>query len=185
MATLRRGFKTEANAIAREVRAELGLAASSPLDIWALAEHLAIPLRPLHDLKATVPDAVRHFTSVERGAFSAVTVFAGQKRVIVYNDRHSKERQASNLAHELAHALLLHPPQVALNEYGCRIWSKECEKEADWLGGALLVSEEAALFVVRRGFSIGRAAALYGVSVKMMRFRLNVTGAMQRASRVS
>ena len=43
---MRKGFKTEANAIAREVRKELGLATASPLDVWQLAEHLEIPLIP-------------------------------------------------------------------------------------------------------------------------------------------
>ena len=31
---MRRGFKSEANAIAREVRAELSLSRTSPLDVW-------------------------------------------------------------------------------------------------------------------------------------------------------
>src|SRR5438046_1606223 len=44
---LRRGFKTEANHIAREVRAELGLRFIDPLDPWALARHLEIQVVPL------------------------------------------------------------------------------------------------------------------------------------------
>jgi hypothetical protein len=42
------------------------------------------------------------------------------------------------------------------------------EDEADFLGGALLVTEEAALSVVRRGVPIARAARDYGVSHPMM-----------------
>ena len=48
---MRRGFKTEANAIAREVRSELGLDPASPLDVWRLAEHLDILVLPLSSLR--------------------------------------------------------------------------------------------------------------------------------------
>ena len=34
---MRRGFKTQANQIAREVRGELGLGPTDPLDPWKLA----------------------------------------------------------------------------------------------------------------------------------------------------
>jgi hypothetical protein len=108
--TLRRGFKSEANTIARQVREEMGLWVGAPLDPWKLAEHVAIPLLPLAALKAATPDAVNQFSSVEPGAFSAVTVFNGPSRLIVFNDTHSRARQASDLAHELSHALLQHAP---------------------------------------------------------------------------
>lgn len=180
---LRRGFKTEAESIAREIREELGLTSIERLDPWLLAEHLAIPIVPLSTLAHVVPDAVRHFQLSGRGAFSALTVFEGTKRMIVHNDAHSEERQASNLGHELAHALLLHPPTPPLNEHGCRNWDQEIENEANWLAGALLVPEEAALFIARNGWSVTTAAKEYGVSKAMIRFRLNVTGAQCRIQR--
>src|SRR5579859_3730759 len=43
---MRRGFKKEANEIALEIRAELGLGPRAPLDPWKLAQHLLIPLIP-------------------------------------------------------------------------------------------------------------------------------------------
>lgn len=166
--------------MARDVRAELQLAATDPLSMLRLAEHLAIPLKRLRTLQAEHPDAVRHFTSTETGAFSAVTVFHGRRRVIWYNDSHAPTRIESDLAHEIAHALLQHPPQAALDERGCRIWPAEHEEEADWLGGALLVSEEAALLVAAQRIPLSESARMYGVSPDMMRFRLNVTGATRR-----
>ncbi len=180
---LRRGFKTETNDIAREIRQELTLKSAAPLDPWGLAAHLAIPVLPLTDLEE-IPDAVGHFTRAEPSAFSAVTVFLGTRRIIVYNDRHSRTRQAADIAHELAHALLGHPPSTALDERGCRYWNPEMEEEAKWLSGALLVSEEAALGVVLQGKSLADAAADYGVSQALMRWRLNVTGALKRIARV-
>src|SRR4051812_19759944 len=120
MCALRRGFKTEANQTSRDVRAELRLAPSDALSMLRLAEHLAIPLQRLRSLQADEPAAVRHFLQIETGAFSAVTVFDGRRRIIVYNDGHAPTRIESDLAHEVAHALLQHPPQAALDERGCR-----------------------------------------------------------------
>ena len=90
-------------------------------------------------------------------------------------------RQASNLAHELSHALLGHVPTPALDARGCRDWDGAVEAEADWLAGALLIPDEAALLIARRGWSLETAAQHYGVSVPMVRYRLNVCGAHKRA----
>lgn len=174
---MRRGFKTEANDIARTIRNELSLRCVDPLDPRALAEYLSIRLIPLSDLADAEPWAVRHFGGRGRSSFSAATVFRGSRRVIVHNDAHSPGRQASNLAHELSHALLLHPPTP-------RNWDNTVEEEADWLAGALLVSQEAALSIARKGIPLGKAAALYGISRKMMQFRVNVTGARKRVRRM-
>ncbi len=59
------------------------------------------------------------------------------------------------------------------------------EDEANWLSGALLVSEEAALSVIRRGWSLAVASAHYGVTQSMMKFRINVTGAIKRVGRAT
>lgn len=180
---MRRGFKSEANALARELRVELNLRPTDRLDSFQLAEHLAIQVVPLSAFRSEASAMVRHFSRVDRYAFSAITVFDGTTRIIVHNDSHSSGRQASNIAHELSHGLLLHPPRPALNGNGCRDWDQEQELEANWLAGALLIPDEAALLTVRRGLSLVEAAEVYGVSEPMMRFRLNVTAAAIRVER--
>jgi len=95
----------------------------------------------------------------------------------------SDGRQASNLTHELSHALLLHPPTPALDDHGCRLWNQNIEDEAQWLAGALLVTEDAALWIARGGASVPTAALRLGVSEQMIRYRLNVTGAAKRIAR--
>src|SRR3954469_22013226 len=97
---LRRGFKTEANEHARELRTELGLAPHSP---WALASHLGIPLMRLSELASIEPVATRYLTCLAPDLFSAATLFAGYRRLIVYNDAHPPRRQAADLAHEISH----------------------------------------------------------------------------------
>ena len=85
---MRRGFKTEANSIAREVRAELSLSRTSPLDVWRMAKHLEIPVIPLSSFHRAAPNAARVFLNGGQGMFSGVTVFRGPSRTIVFNDAH-------------------------------------------------------------------------------------------------
>jgi len=179
----KRGFKKQAHAVASEVRAELELGPLDLLDPFALASHLAVPVIPLSVLSSEVPQAVAHFLHGTPESFSAVTVFRGLRRIIVYNDAHVLGRQHSDVAHELSHALLLHEPQAAFGEGGCRNWNADHEDEANFLAAALLVSEEAALDVVRRGIGLRQAAAAYGVTPKLMQWRINATGARKRVER--
>jgi Zn-dependent peptidase ImmA (M78 family) len=178
---LRRGFKTEANELAADIRRELQLRVLDRLDPLSLAAHLEIPVVPLSEL----PDApsVAHLLYVEPKAFSAVTVFAGRKRVIVYNNQHSTGRQASSVTHEAAHGLLLHEPKPAVDHRGCRLWDQDVEDEADWLAGVLLVPEDAALAVARGSMPEPAAAVHFGVSEQMLTYRLNITGARLRVQR--
>lgn len=179
---LRWGFKTEAEEIARDVRAELDLSPYGVLDPHSLTAHLEIPVLELtaSDYPA---DVIRQFTRVDPEAFSAVTVFHGRRRVIVHNDSHAPVRQNSNITHEASHALLLHEPSPAFDERGFRIWYEDQEDEANHLCGCLLVTRQAALQVARKGISIDAAAAFYGVSLQMMSWRVNGTGALVQAKR--
>jgi Zn-dependent peptidase ImmA (M78 family) len=178
----RRGFKSEANDIVAEVREELDVSVYEALDPHALAEWLEIPIIPLSDFVSHAP-AIAHLLHVEQNVFSAVTVFAGSQRTIVHNDAHAPSRQRSNLSHEIAHGLLHHPPTPALDNKGCRHWSQDIEDEANWLGGALLVPEAAALLIAGGRWTIPGAAQHFGVSQAMIRFRLNSTGAAVRVQR--
>ena len=177
---MRRGFKKEANEIATEIRDELGLGHLDPLDTFQLTDLLEIPVVPLGEFEDASELCFDHFTNVEADAFSAVTVFDGSKRIIVHNHSHSQPRQVSNLTHEVAHALLHHQPSPALDETGCRKWDEEIEREAEYLAGALLVTEAAALHIVRNQVSLRAASLMLGVSQQMVRYRINVTGAEKR-----
>ncbi|WP_033258641.1 MULTISPECIES: ImmA/IrrE family metallo-endopeptidase [Kitasatospora] len=177
----RRGFKTEASTLALDVRAELGLHVLDRLDPLALAEHLAIPVINLSEFAGS--SAARYLLTAEPEAFSAVTVFRGSKRTVVHNDGHSPGRISSNITHEAAHGLLMHPATPALDDRGCRLWDQDVEDEAQYLAGALLVTEDAALAVARGRFSIPEAAVRLGVSERMVQYRVNITGAVARVAR--
>lgn len=182
-AQLRRGFKTEAEEYALEFRAELGLKEHAPLCPRRLAKHLEIPVYPLSVLRETIPASVDLLLGSEQGAFSAITVFHGAHRTIIYNDAHSPARQTSDIAHELAHGILSHPPCPPLSDEGCRNFDPRLEAEAECLGPTLLVPRPAALRIAWRQLSIPEAALKYGVSEAVIQMRLNLTGALRIVSR--
>ncbi len=181
--TYRRGFKSEANSLAGEIRAELNLGPLDPLDPRALAEHLSVPMRDLSSLASAAPEAVSYLLGEEPSSFSAVTVFRGTRRLIVHNDAHPVGRQNSNLAHELGHALLMHEPTPALDDLGSRLWNQGIEDEAQWLAGVLLMTEDATLHVVRRAWSWERICDHFAISQQMATWRINSTGARRRVAR--
>ena len=181
MVTVRRGFKKEATGLATEVRTELELSPFDRLDPRQLAHHLGIPIVPLSDLAHTCKGAL-YFLDEERGTLSALTVFERHRRMIIHNDAHSPARQNSNLTHELAHGLLRHEPQPALDaRTGCRLCNSTNEDEANWLAGELLVTREMALAVARGRFTRKEAMDRLGVSTQMLTWRMNMTGAVKRA----
>jgi len=183
----RKGFTSEAEEIAEEIRLELGIGIFGRLDPWRLAALLEIPVVPMSQLGvlcaqlpinvvAAVVAAVTELGKDTAG-FSAVTVFVGLQRIIVHNDTHSPERQASDLGHEIAHSLLLHPQTPALTGSGLRDFKSDIENEAAYLGAALLIPGKAARGAMTRRKTIEEVAAEYGVSIELARWRINTTTA--------
>lgn len=180
---MKRGFKSECESIATAVRAEMGLVAHAPLNSHDLAEHLGIPVHPLSALDGNGVSAAVQHARTNNKVLSAMTIFPAwpkHHRLVIFNDGNTDARQNSDIAHELAHGLLLHEPKSAIVN-GCRDYSKADEDEAAWLSGCLLVPREAALVVAIAQTSMGTAAIEYSVSTQMMTYRINVTGARRQA----
>ena len=173
---------TEATALSHEVRAGLGLGKFDRLDPRDLAESLDVPIWTLTSMSDESVN-IGHLVSGEPEVFSAVTVFNGHRRTIVHNDGHLLVRQNSNLAHELSHALLHHPPTPALDDVGNRIWKQDIEDEAAALAGCLLMTAEAALATARNRWSVVEAATRFAISEQMVNYRINKTGARKRVER--
>lgn len=174
---LRRGFKSEAERIARRVRAELGVGAAQPITPEALGELLGIEIRAGDEL---IPR--ERFVELERiqpGAFSACTFRPSTERVVVvYNPLSAKSRRRSDLAHELAHTLLDH--ELSRIEKLGDVTFLSCdpiqEEEAAWLSGCLLLPRALLLAEVHMGSDAEDIARKFGVSEGMAQYRLNVTG---------
>lgn len=181
----RRGFKREAEEMALRVRAQLGLSWREALDPQVLAAHVRVPVVELRELRkhGLSEKALRHLMNKGSREFSAALFECGNQRLIVHNTVHSSERRASNIVHELSHILLKHLPPKQIIQGGCRRWDASMEGEADWLAAELLVPRRAAVELARQEVSEVEAAKRYGVTIGMIRWRLNATGARIQAQR--
>lgn len=174
---LRRGFKSEAERLAISTRRQLRLSVRDRLDGLELARHLRVPVLSLLDLRSDVTDPRSiDLLLAPRAGFSAVTVCAESRTLIVFNPAHPPGRRSNSLVHELAHILLRHDPAPALDHVGCRHWDEQAESEADWLAGVLLVPREGALWWVRNAGDLAAGATHFGVSEALFRWRVNQTG---------
>ena len=178
---LRRGFKSEAERIARDVRSEMGLNAAKSVAPEDLASLLGIEVRAGDEL---VPrERFRELESIQPDSFSACTLRPSPDRVVVvYNPLSAKSRRRSDLAHELAHILLDHELSRLerlgdVTFFSCDVTQEE---EAAWLSGCLLLPRALLLEEVRKGASAEEIAKKCGVSEKMAQYRLNVTGVLRQ-----
>jgi|SRR5271165_2540254 len=178
---LPRGFKSAAERLAVAVRVELGLRPSSPIDCAQICKELGIPIITVPELESSgaSPGSIQCILSPS-AKFSAMTVAAGTRRLIIYNPLHPAGRRANSLAHELSHILLEHPMSPALGDGGCRLWDTRLEEEADWQAGTLLVPREAGLAWMRSNGSIEQGATHFGVSVPLFKRRVSQTGVVRQ-----
>lgn len=181
--SLARGFKANANRISLRLRKSLDLRPEDPVDLLIVAARLKITVVPLTEFAAEYPSAVRQLTVTDPGAFSAATLPLGDKKIIVHNDKHDPGRQSNSIAHEMAHVLLGHSFTLPIDASGCRNVDRDLEDQANWLGPTLLISNEAAIHIVRTNMDSAAACKLYKVSLPLLRMRINGSGAVIRFKR--
>jgi Zn-dependent peptidase ImmA (M78 family) len=176
----RRGFKTWAEEIAGRVRRKLKLPMDSALDPMALAGLLSVIVMSPTDMRDLPQDCGRRLMREHAENWSAVTVENEKRYLIVINSSHSPARRNSNLAHELAHVILGHEPSLMFaspkSGTALRTHNKEQEDEANWLAGCLLLPKDVLFSIRRRHLADEEACVEYGVSLPMLRFRMNVSG---------
>jgi hypothetical protein len=176
----RRGFKTWAEEISLRVRRKLKLPDAAPLDPLQLADLLSVLVLPPSDLRDMPEECRRRLTNDHSDNWSAITVANGKHHLIVINTAHAATRRNSDLAHELAHVILGHEPSMMFASPGSgialRTHNKEQEDEANWLAGCLLLPRDALLSIRRRRLTDEEACQEFGVSLAMLRFRVNASG---------
>jgi Zn-dependent peptidase ImmA (M78 family) len=178
-----RGFKAWCERYSVEKRKVLGLAANAPLDARALAAHLGVRVWTPHDVPGLTTEALAVLLRNDGATpsdWSAVTLVLGAKVVVILNSSHSPGRQASDLTHELAHRIRGHEAkEVSVSEDGLMLLSsyeKAQEEEADWLSGSLLLPRDALASIKRRRLDTATACTEYGVSARMLQYRISMTG---------
>ena len=173
---LPRGFKAEAERIAKRLRANAGVARTGPLDLRAVAKSLDVRIV---SAKKLVPiESLQEIERIQAYAFSACTFEINERHVIVYNPIRTRPRRRSDIAHELAHIILKHDLTEIqyLNEVPFRTCRPDQEHEATALGGTLLLPRTALLDEARGGATVDQVAKKYGVTKQMAQFRWNATG---------
>ena len=176
--TFERGFKTWCENTAESIRKRMDLQPSDPLSPVELAAHLGVILLDLDKVPGIDQAIVSYLSSAEGDEWSALTVHANGKQIIIVNPRHSQARQASNIMHELAHILRGHKPaQVFMHgAFALRDFDQMQEAEANWFAGCLLLPRAALLSSGYRNESVDDAIARFGVSRSLFVYRTNISG---------
>lgn len=181
---MRRGFKTEAERLAADLRAQLGCSDDEPVDLEAAARHLGVDLISADQL---VPlERLQELEDLQPGAFSAATFrLMGNRKTIVFNPLHGIGRTRSNQAHELAHVMLGHSVRTIerVGNFKFLTCDAEQEEEADWLGGCLLLPRAVLLKSAFADLGPAQIAEAYETSEPMARFRLNASGVLVQVGR--
>jgi len=139
---MRRGFKSQAKAVALSARADMGLGPAETTSPAAIADHLGVAVRLSAADELIARSRFEELQSLQSDAFSAATFrLPSGRAVIVYNPLNEPARTNSDIAHELAHLMLEHPVKTiervgGLNFFTC---DAEEEQEANWLAGCLLL----------------------------------------------
>jgi len=175
-----RGFKTWCEQYALSTRKELGLSQHEKLDPYSLAERLNTKVWNVEEVPGLSAGSQSLLTGRGGSMWSGVTLVRGEKRLIILNSSHSAGRQSNDLMHELSHIALGHSAAaLEFSEEGTalrRNYDKQQELEADWLAGCLLLPRPALVKIKRLGLDLAEAAMSYGVSRKMLNYRLAITG---------
>ena len=184
---MRRGFKAACERIAADQRQAIGLRPEDPLDPECLAQHLGATVCLPEDVPDLPPESLNQLVKEDAESWSAVTLQVGSTKLTIVNSAHAPTRQRSDLAHELAHIILGHrPSRIDVSDEGLLVLSTfegEEEEEANWLSGALLVPRDGLMRVYRRQRDEKCLAGHFGVSLALLKWRLNATGVAVQARR--
>jgi Zn-dependent peptidase ImmA (M78 family) len=184
---LERGFKSWAEKFAEGLRKELGMGIDDPMDLDRLASFFGSKLLTPEQIPGMSATHLKQLLNVDSSGWSAVTVCFDQRSVIIHNPRHSKGRQASNIAHEIAHLILEHEPtRLVMSQDGAlvmRSFDEKQEEEANWLAWCLLLPRQAIVAALKKKISVEEIAAQFGVSEPLVRFRVQKTGAQVQIKR--
>lgn len=184
---MRRGFKAKAERLSLDFRSQLGLRDCDALPARSLAHHLGISILTPQIIPGMTQETISLVCENPDGAFSAVTILAATRRIVIHNPNHSPARQESDLMHEISHVVCGHKYEdnslCMSRAFSVRIYNPEHEDEAKYLGGCLQAPREALIRHMARGKTIEQMAALLGASEDLVRFRVNCTGVVRQMRR--
>lgn len=177
---MRRGFKSQAEKLSLQLRAEAGLTPRARLDAKEFLKSLGYIIWTPAEVPGIDLDDVAQLTQRDPDSWSGVTVRDGDTIAIIVNPTHPPTRQANTLMHEWSHIELRHKPnRVDRSKKGLLLLSDypaEFEEEANWLSAAVLLPRDGLLYHRARGLSSAEIAEHYAVSKQLANWRLRMTG---------
>ena len=176
---VKRGFKAWADKKSLEIRKGTGLKSIDPLDCHLLSKALGISIITLSDLnKLGFPE--EHFLQLKgnNSAFFACLVQTPHGLMLINNHNSSQKSSNSNIVHELSHAVCEHnfSSTIPIDGSILREFDKDCEDEANWLAGCLLLPRDGLVWACRKGLTINQISKHFDASETMTKWRYNVTG---------
>jgi Zn-dependent peptidase ImmA (M78 family) len=177
---LRRGFKSQCERRAAELRRAFNIPPGDPLKATKLAEFLRIEVWTESDVSGLEAADHMQLTIADPESWSAFVIRVEQSHLVVLNSTQSLARLNSVLMHEASHILLGHElTSASTTEDGFFVpttYDQEQEDEANWLAGTLLLPRPALLKVRRAGLSDSTIMQEYLVSREMLTWRIRMTG---------
>jgi Zn-dependent peptidase ImmA (M78 family) len=184
-----RGFKSWCEKLAVDARKELRLKPHERLDPYALAKHLQIRVWNVEDVPGLTSESKDLLLGPGSSDWSAITLVDGHKKLVILNSSHSSGRLSNDLAHELAHIILGHlPEELPMSDGGISLRPRIDmlqEQQADWLAGSLLLPRPALVHIKKSFTDLQDATVHYGVSRRLLDYRMSVTGVRSQFSTAS
>lgn len=183
---MRRGFKSQAESLARELRGGIGLTDVDRLNPHEFLRSLGIIVWEPADIPGVTAATIDQLCNRDRSSWSGITIKEGKLIAIIINPTHAPTRQANTLMHEWAHLQLRHKPnRVDRSSSGLLLLSdypSELEDEADWLAGATLLPRDGLIHFRSRRADAEEIARHYGVSKELANWRIRMTGVDRQLS---
>lgn len=177
---MKRGFKSQCERRAVEIRRSLGLTTTEPLSAFDLAKSLMVTVWRDVDVQGMTDEDLNQLHVVDPDTWLAFTLRIGTHFLVVYNSSHSPERSNSMVMHELAHIVLGHElTSTRVTDDGHLVpvsYDQEQEDEANWLAGTLLLPRPALVRIRRLGMRDIDAQRHFQVSSHMFAWRIRMTG---------
>lgn len=177
---MRRGFKTQAEKIAVEARALVGLPESAPLPARTLAKAMSVVVMGPREIPGIPEPLATQMLFDFAKNWSGVTIPVEGQTLIIHNTTHLPARQESDVMHELAHLLCGHKPArvepPGKLPWASRSYDAEQEEQAAWLGACLQIPRTALVASILRKLDNHAIATQFGASPEMVRFRRNMSG---------
>ena len=161
----------------------------SALDPRGLAEYLNVRVLMPEDVPNVAPTSLRQLREAGQDSWSAVTISQSGVTLVILNSGHPRTRQANSLAHELAHIILNHTSDdTEMSREGFLFrnrFDEEQEDEANWARGMSPAAAGGLLHAYWRKRSPAVLAQHFGVSQKLVTWRLRMTGIARQATRAA